>query len=651
MNDVRIRPRHRRVLQRLARGACRSHRAVARALLTLALTMGRAPHARAEITPDAQAVIDRYVKATGGASALAAEQATHLHYTLTAFGLTGRVEAWTRVPDHAASATTIGPFALREGDDGRVAWRIDQNGRYAELDGQDLVSTRAGTWHENEMWARPGQGGGKVTRVGVDHDSLGDYVVLEAIAPSGHPRRLWFDARSGLLVRSRQRNDTREITDDLSDYRMVAGRLRATRTVVRVGGMALNDAVITLDSAWVNEPAPDTLFTRVAPPVAATDVRFLGGGASATIPMRYEVRHVWVKVSVEGGEPADFLLDTGASITVLDSAWAASRGIRAEGRVQVTGAGSDQGGASLSEIRSLAVPGVRGGGVEIGREKVAVLSLAPHLEPFFWRPVAGVLGYDFISRFALTIDYAADTLTLADPGSFVHPGGGAAVPFELAGSIPVIEARLDSAITGRFRVDVGSGSTVDLHSPFVRANGLRERTGAKLTALGGGFGGTFSGEITRMRRMAIGPYEWDDPIVILSGATEGGLASEDYAGNIGNQVLERFVPTFDYVHKTLYLVPAARFHERDEFSLSGLQLARFGDTVRAMNVLAGSPAEKTGLREGDEMLSVDGRPMSVWTLDALDTMFERGRPGERHKLTWRRDGKKKSGTLVLARMI
>ncbi|MFI5370957.1 MAG: PDZ domain-containing protein, partial [Candidatus Eisenbacteria bacterium] len=626
-----------------------SHVRVARAALVVLLlatgAQGVIAPAHAAITADAQPVVDRYVRATGGAAALAAEHSSHAHFTLAAFGLTGHVEGWTRLPDHGASLTSIGPFTLREGDDGQVAWRIDQNGRYAVLGGPDLDNTRAATWYDNEMWARPGQGGGEVSRVGTEHDSLGSYTVLEVKAPNGHPRRLWFDDRTGLLVRSTQRDDTRDITDLLSDYRTVEGRLRPTRTVIRVGNMPLNDAILTLDSTRVNETLSDTLFAaREAGP---TGVHFQGGGHSATIPFDYSARHVWVKVSVEGGPFVDFLLDTGASITVLDSAYAVSRGIAVQGRVQVSGAGSDQGGASLSEIKGLFVPGPDGEGIELGPEKVAVLSLAPHLEPFFWRPIAGVLGYDVISRFALTLDYDAATLTLADPTGFQPPKGGTAMPFELAANIPVIDATLDSTLGGRFRIDVGSGSTVDLHGPFVRAHDLREHTGTKLTALGGGFGGTFSGDIARMKRMQIGPFGWDDPIVILSGATEGGLASEDYAGNIGNQVLERFRVTFDYTRKTVWFEPGARYGKRDEFSLAGMQLARFDGAVRAMNVLTGSPAEKAGLREGDEVLAVDGKSMKSWTLDALNALFETGTPGARHSIAYRHEGKKRNAKLTL----
>jgi PDZ domain/Aspartyl protease len=618
------------------------------AILALGALIAPSP-ARAAISADAQKVVDRYLQATGGAAALAAEHTTHARFTLRAFGLQGAVESWSRLPSSGASVTTIGPFTLREGDDGQTAWRIDQNGRYAELGGTDLEQVRASTWYENEMWARPGQGGGDVTRVGADHDSLGSYTVLEAKAPNGHPRRLWFDDHTGLLVRSVQRDDTRDITDVLGDYRRIGARLRPARTVIRIANMPLNDATMTLDTLTVNETLPDTLFASRES--SSEGVHFHGGERHATIPFEYAARHVWLKVSVNGGPFADFLLDTGASITVLDSAFAAAHGITVQGRVQVAGAGSDQGGASFAEIRSLFVPGPDGEGVELGAEKVAVLSLAPHLEPFFWRPVAGVLGYDFISRFAMTLDYDAATVTLADPASFQTPAGATSLPFELASNIPVIEARLDSSLSGRFRLDVGSGSTVDLHGPFVRAHDLENRTGNKLTALGGGFGGTFSGDITRMKRMDLGPFGWDDPIVILSGATEGGLASEDYAGNIGNQVLERFQVTFDYTHKTVWLKPGSRYTKRDEFSLAGLQLARFDGAVRAMNVLARSPAERAGLREGDEVVAVDGRAIKDWTFDALDAMFEHGVPGSQHKIEYRRDGRKKNAKLTLERII
>src|SRR5436190_22697951 len=110
---------------------------------------------------------------------------------------------------------------------------------------------------------------------------------------------------------------------------------------------------------------------------------------------------------------------------------------------------------------------------------------------------------------------------------------------KLAGTVPVVSMKLDDQLEGEFRLDVGSSSTVDLHTPFVNRHDLRAHAKPSIEAMGGGFGGMFTNTITRMKKLAIGPYSWTDPLVSLSSTTTGALASEDYAGNVGNQILER----------------------------------------------------------------------------------------------------------------
>lgn len=614
--------------------------------LALAAAVASASAARAQVAPDAQAVIDRWIEATGGRAAYEAERALYVRTAIEGFGLKGVLESWGERPDRSAGRTEIGPFALREGFDGTRAWRVDQNGKLQERDGNDLVDTRASAWFANERWAAP-DGGGRIVRAGAEKDSAGTYAVLEVTPPAGATRRLWFDERSGHLVRSVQRSDARTIVNAFSDFVPFAGRVRARVTVVSIEGMPMNTVRAVIDSVAV---APSFPAATWAPPgESAGDVRFAGGASRAVIPFDYSVRHVWVKASLNGGPLDDWLLDTGASVSVIDSAYAAARGVKTEGRIGVAGAGSS-GGASFATFDSLAVPG-EGGGVTLGHQKVVVLSVNAHLQPFFWRPCAGILGYDFISRFVVDIDFARGRMVLHEPATFRYEGAGQAVPLQFAGSIPVIEATVDDAYTGLFRLDVGSGSTVDLHTPFVEKHGLREKASARVEAMGGGFGGTFTSDVTRMKRMRVGPFAWDDPIVILSRATEGALASEEYAGNIGNHLLERFRVTFDYGRKQVWLEPAARFGTRDRFTLIGAQLAKHGDDVVAMQVLAGSPAAAAGLREGDRVTAIDGRDIGRWTLDAINAVFEDGVPGSKHRVTVLRDGRKRTLRVTLRDML
>jgi hypothetical protein len=173
-------------------------------------------------------------------------------------------------------------------------------------------------------------------------------------------------------------------------------------------------------------------------------------------------------------------------MTVLDSTYAARLGIETQGRLHGMGAGA-AGGATLASLQSLRVEGPDGDGVELGGQRIAVLSLNPVLAPFFWRDCAGVIGYDFITRFVNRIDFDARTIDLLDPDSFTPGDSATAIPLRLAGTIPVVTLTLEDTLTGEFRVDVGSGSTVDLHAPYVRAHGLDQGGGARIPVTGGGF--------------------------------------------------------------------------------------------------------------------------------------------------------------------
>lgn len=603
-----------------------------------------APCARAAITPGARRVVERYLEAIGGRASQDSVRTLSAAGAISAFGMHGRASVWHARPERSASEIELGPFKLAEGFDGTAGWRTDPSGKLVMLDGKDLEDARSSAWFENDRWLEPDQGGGDVVEAGAERDSAGAYSVLEVTPPQGRVRRLWFDERTGLLVRDVSRKDQQTVIVSQSDFRRVGGRTYAYRSLTHIEGMPANDLVLTLDSVVVNADIPAARFA--APAAATAGPRWLRTPGRARLPFEYASRHVWLKVSVNGAPPADFLFDTGASITVLDSAYAARIGIATVGHQQGVGAGA-VGNASFATVRTLRVAAPDSDGVELSDMKVAVLGLGDFLEPYFWREIAGVVGFDFIQRFVDEIDYDHRVLTLEDPRDYHYAGHGAAIPMTLAGSTPVVKLTLDGAAEGLYRIDVGSGSTVDLHTPFVKQHRLLETAGRKLEITGGGFGGTFRSTVRRMAKLEIGPYGWAHPIVALSGATRGAFTSEDYAGNIGNQILQRFTCTLDYERRVLYLEPGARYAEPDEFPRSGLQLARYGDRVLVFAVIDDSPAARAGMREQDEVVAIDGKPAREWTPDALYERLDRGRPGSRHTLEVERDGKRVKLTLVL----
>jgi len=615
------------------------------AVLALAALAAWAPRAvRAEITPEAREVIDRYLEATGGRAAFESVETVRLKATVQAMGLSGSLTSWQQRPDRRAADTHIGPLALKDGFDGTRGWRVMPDGKMVILDGKDLEDARASTWFENQRWLDADQGGGSVRLHGYEREGDVAYTLLDVAPPVGRPRTLWFNQTTGLLDRVEWQDDNRKVTVRQSDYREIDGRRMPFRSLTQIAGMPANDITVVLDSVWINPAIAEAQF---APPGGdAPKVTYLKTPGHARIPIEYRQRHVWLKASVNGGPPQDFLYDTGASITVIDSAYAAEIGLDLEGRLQAAGAGAS-GGASFAAIDAVRIEGPDGDGIELRDRNVAVLNINPHLAPFMWRDCAGIIGYDVISSFVNEIDFDGGTVTFHDPKTFAYAGEGASVPFRLAGTVPVIPITLDGTLEGEVRLDVGSSATVDLHSPFVKQHDLLARPGKKVEVTSGGFGGTFSSTLVRMKTLKVGPYVWNDPIVSLSGATTGALASEDYAGNAGNHVMERFKCTFDYERRVVHLEPGRRFTEPFRFDRAGVRFRRDGDALAVAEIIPGSPAEKAGLVTGDPLVSLDGRPAASWTLDELRTLFEEGKPGRKVKVETMHDGRKKKATMKL----
>jgi predicted metalloprotease with PDZ domain len=139
--------------------------------------------------------------------------------------------------------------------------------------------------------------------------------------------------------------------------------------------------------------------------------------------------------------------------------------------------------------------------------------------------------------------------------------------------------------------------------------------------------------------------------VSVANTAEGAFASQDFAGNIGNRILERFKVTLDYDHRRIWLEPGRRYKDRDRFTRTGLLLSWSPDSVQAYSVLKGSPAEKAGVHEGDLVRAIDGKPASSWSLEDLDELFENGADGRKVPIAVQRDGKEVLVTMQLKEML
>jgi hypothetical protein len=597
------------------------------------------------------ALIERYLQVTGGRAAFEAETTFRAKGRLVSGGQAGTIEYWLRPPDAMAARMTLGTLKVRTGCRGGTAWRTDLTSkRVTLLDGKDLEKARADAWFENANWARVDHGGATLRAAGVSFMGGHERHAIEVVPPVGRSRTLWFDGKTGLLDRVHEEEDNDSSEDWMTDYRSVAGRKRSMATRPMTADAYAGEEGVTIDSVWVNVALPDGLFD---PPASkAEPVVWLKTRGTAQVPFLYSGRSIWVRASINGAPPADFLLDTGCSMTALDRDWASGLGLVPEGSSQVQGIGAtaQSSFATVKRLR-IAAPGATGDGVEVRGLKVTLVDLGRGMEAVHWRRAAGLIGYDLISHFVLEVDYDKGVLTFRDPATFAYAGGGAVLPMGLAGGVPTVEVAVGRECSGTFFVDTGNSMDLAIHDVMVKRCGLARVQRKELKLYAGGIGGSFPEWLGRLDSVRIGPYSWREPLAGMSLHRRGMVGSEDYSGNVGNSVLERFRCTFDYARRQLYLEPGARYERRDTYSRLGATLVRFDDKVYAVGIVSDSPADSAGFEWMDEVKTVDGRPVLRYTRDELDQLLIEGPAGSTHHVVVTRDFKDHDLEVVLRDVI
>ena len=379
-----------------------------------------------------------------------------------------------------------------------------------------------------------------------------------------------------------------------------------------------------LEKPWLSLPAlvfaGGLVATNVAlaqrQPSAAlrqtTNVRFENGRRAAVIPFDFDDGAIVIQVRVNNSQPLKFFFDTGAGMSVVSAAQAANLQLRAAGKLNVTGTGGTVGGTIAAGL-SLGVKGVT-----VLNQSVAVLSLDDF--PCEARDIAGIIGYDFIKKFVVEIDYEAKVLRLVDPENFHYEGNGVLLPLTIIRT-PRVRAGIKppgrAVIEGSFEIDTGHEGTMVINSPFVNRHKLLESLGHGIPTTGRGIGGISRRTSARLENVQLGSYIVPSTVAGLSLATAGALSATDNDGVIGNEVLQRFTVTLDYSSKRMWLEPNTHLTDAFASDTSGLEIESGGDNCRVFKVTTvadKSPAAEAGIQPGDELVAIHNVPAPQFTL-------------------------------------
>jgi hypothetical protein len=394
--------------------------------------------------------------------------------------------------------------------------------------------------------------------------------------------------------------------EDFGDWRVVDG-VRMPFLQTEEDEATNEQQILRIATLTLNTPIPEDKLARPAP---VRNVTFKGG-ATSTGWIDFEFfnnNRIFLPARVNGHKTL-LLLDSGATVSAVDKTYAAALGLIAKGNFKAPGAGGIDttgftGGVEI-EIGPMALHDV----------KVATFDLMP-VAKRIGHPIPFVLGNEVFNAFAVDIDFAHRRLALRDPDTLVKPADAVEVPLVRIKdrSVPV---SIEGAPPVLFEFDLGDGSPLDIYPTYYTRHGLLK--GRKISAVeAGGVGGFHSEAVAVVRSVAFAGVELDDVPANFSPDTPSANNSNLLLGSLGLPLAARFHLVIDYSHDRLFATPdAAAIGTPFAKDRLGMNLVREAGAVTVSFVSPGGPAERAGLKAGDQVRAIDGKLISHWSEAAI----------------------------------
>jgi hypothetical protein len=554
----------------------------------------------AESADKAAALIDGAKQAMGGS---AWDRAVTWHETgkIAAGGLSGAYESWEDLTSlHNIGSYVLGPDSGSDGWDGKQAWTTDSSKEVrVETSGETVAQAIQDAYRSGYGFFFPGRFAAMRDYVGTRKDNGKTYEAVKVTPAGAEPIEVWFDPATHLIDRVVQLTGGHPHSFLFSDFSRFNGLLVPKKTIDRVGGDPKYDTVGVVASIVLTGPEQPSLYAPPPPP--PNTAQWPAGKDSVTVPFRLLNNHIYVEASINGTAPRAFVFDTGAT-DIIQANVAKSLGIKVEGALPGSGAGSKMEDFGFAKVKSVSLGGLTLPDQLFGTET------SPAWVAVEGADSSGLLGYEFVKRAVLSIDYARHTMTFTKMEAFHPPANAAAIPFTFQSHIPMVTGTLDGS-AGEFMIDTGARTALSIMQPFAAANGLIGKYHPTRSAtIGYGVGGPVTALLARAGKLDLGPVTIAAPVTEFLTDKAGVAAFARTAGNIGGDILKRFTVTLDYAHHTLWLQPNQLAGEREVFDRSGLWIARAKDGgIDVVDVSSESAAAAAGLVAGDEILSVNGK--------------------------------------------
>jgi len=566
-----------------------------------------------------------YIDAVGGRRAVESIQTVHTLDSLHMAGLSGTSESWwQKDPFRGRVVVQLGPVSQEMIIQGDSVWSIDRNGVPAP--GDEMTRSQAllaaGTVFYDSFLDTTGLSAGTDTTLEGGQRVCRLVLTIEGLDPV----TFFLSRESGLPVMIHASVMGIDVYSSPGDWTEVSGILSAGSTSDRIPALGQESDSRNILTEY-NVPIPEQVFA-----ILGGDRDWSLESPGEAFPFVLDGEHIYLKGQV-GGRDAEFLLDSGAGATVIDSALAAALGLEQAGSFSALGV------AGSSSFSFVQVPGYGAAGATLTDQTLASMPLDAPFYPLTGHHIGMIVGYDFLSRFVTLIDYGARTITLYDPASFELPADASVIPASRTMGVLSVGATIEDSIPARLLLDTGAGGALHLSNSFLAAHPAFLAGRDTVSSFVEGVGGEEAATLFRVGSVSLGGYRVEAG---LSSAGTGGPVLAAFDGILGTGVLARFRIFLDYQGQRVALQPSSMFEIGLPDDMTGLGVEVAGEGLLVRDVIAGSPADSAGILTGDTLVSIRGSVPGPdpGVLDSLlsgpegsPVTLEIGRPDGRHEVT------------------
>ena len=235
--------------------------------------------------------------------------------------------------------------------------------------------------------------------------------------------------------------------------------------------------------------------------------------------------------------------------------------------------------------------------------------------------IDGIIGYSFIRRYVIRIDYDENFLEIYTPGTFRYPKGGYMLRPSFT-TLPRQTALIEDnrKVFSRFIFDTGAGLCFLLSKDFVTDSSVFKPKKKFYPTQAEGLGGKKQMELSVMKSVKIGPFKFRNVPVHIFDDTYNVTSYPILGGIMGNDLLRRFNVILNYPQQTIHLKPNHHYSEVFDYSYTGLGIYLQEGEIRVIDVIENSPGHRAGFKTGDVIFSVESN--FTKNIQAYKTLFQ-----------------------------